>query len=675
VYRQYGFIAPRSELATNADEAAAKALAVGFPVALKIVSPDIIHKTDVGGVQLGLASADDVRAAFRRIQTSVRDKAPEARITGISVEEMCAGGTEIIIGLNNDPQFGPTIMFGLGGIFAEALHDVRFRVLPITTANAADMIDEIQGHAILEGYRGQPSVSKTMLVDLLMNASRMGMDLADRLDSVDFNPILVWGNEHRVLDAKILLRADSKHLSHAEPDTSHLDLFFKAKSVAVIGASGSAGKIGNAVLDSLANHGYQGRVYPVNPRRDEIMGLRAYPSLSAIPDPVELVVATIGLRQVPGLLRECPSKGVHAMVIISGGGKELGGESEAVEAEIAHLARDHAVRIVGCNCIGVFDGDTRLDTPFQIHSRMKRPPMGPVSIITQSGTMGAALLEAFCDVGVSKMVSYGNRIDVDEADLLSYLADDPTTKVIASYIEGLKQGRKFLSAASKVAQQKPIVVFKAGRTARASSAALSHTGFLGGSHRVWEGAFNQAGIIAVDSFEELHAASKALAMQPRAQGRRVAMMSNGAGTMIQAIDLFPEYGLELAPVSEDTLSTLREAYPPFYVVQNPLDLTGSAVTADYVAGISALLDDPDADLLMAWFVFPNSAMEEDIIKALADLNDQYEKPMVCGGFGGPYAEQMSRAIQARGLPVYDSVREWVAAAMALSHRPGPVWKG
>jgi len=673
VYRQYGFIAPRSELATTAEEAASKALAIGFPVALKIVSPDIIHKTDVGGVELDLKYEEEVRAAFRRIQDSIRARAPAARIDGVSVEEMCSGGTEIIIGLNNDPQFGPVIMFGLGGIFAEVLHDVSFRVLPIARSDAEAMIDETRGRSVLEGFRGQAPVSKAMLVDLLMNAGRMGMDLADRLDSVDFNPILVWGDEHRVLDAKILLRENRSALRPTEPNTSYLDLFFKATSVAVIGASSTPGKIGNAVLDSLANHGYKGQVYPVNPRRDEIMGLKAYPSLSAIPDPVEMVVVTVGLRQVPALLRECSAKGVHAMVIISGGGKELGGEAEAVEAEIARLGSKHDVRIIGCNCIGVFDGETRLDTPFQTHARLVRPPKGPVSIITQSGTMGAALLEAFGGVGVSKLVSYGNRIDVDEADLLAYLADDSSTHVIASYIEGLKQGRKFLSTASRVAQRKPIVVFKAGRTARASSAALSHTGFLGGSHSVWEGAFKQGGLIAVDSSEELHAVSKALGKQPRARGNRVAMVSNGAGTMIQAIDLFPEYGLELAALSDQTLTTLREAYPPFYVVQNPLDLTGSAITADYVVGIETLLDDPNTDLLMAWFVFSNSAMEEDIIEALAELNRRYDKPMVCGGYGGAYAKRVAEAIEARGLPVYSCVREWVAGAMGLAHQPGNLW--
>ena len=674
MYREYGFLAPRSELAVTADEAAAQASSIGFPVVMKVASPDIIHKTDIGGVELDLQSDAEVRAAFARMMTSVRATAPRARVHGVTVEETVREGVEIIIGLNNDPQFGPTIMLGLGGVLTEILHDVSFRVLPISHADAEAMIGEIRGKAILGGYRGQPPVSREMLVNLLLSAARMGMDLADRLDSVDFNPIVVWGENHRVLDAKILLRPDAQPLALEEPDTAHLDSFFNAQSVAVIGASATPGKIGNAVLDSLALHDYKGKVFPVNPTRDELIGLKAYPSLSAIPDPVDLVVVTVALSMVPDLIRECAAKGTHAMVIISGGGKELGGDSEVLEAEIARLARERDVRIVGCNCIGVFDGETRLDTFFQVYERMVRPPLGPVSILTQSGTVGAALLEAVNNVGISKFVSYGNRIDVDEADLLAYLAQDSHTKVIACYIEGLKRGRKFLATASKVAQSKPIVVFKPGRTLRSARASISHTGFFGGDYSVWRGAFRQAGIIAVDSFEDLYAATKALAMQPRAKGNRVAMISNGAGTMVQGIDLLPEYGLEMKDLSEATVSALKQAYPPFYLVQNPVDVTGSATTADYAVGIEALLKDPNVDIVMPWFVFQDTPVGEDIAEALGELRRSYDKPIVVGGTGGPFTARMSQAVEAQRVPVYASVREWIAAAMGLAHQPGAVWR-
>ena len=235
--REYGFEAPRAGLASTAEEAARLAAQLGFPVALKIASPDVLHKTDVGGVELGLDSEGAVKAAFSRILGSVREKAPQARIEGVHVEEMCQEGVEVIIGLHNDPQFGPVVMFGLGGIFTEVLEDVSFRVLPITEDDARSMVREVRGRPLLEGYRGQPAVSEALLVALLMRASRLGLDLADRLDSVDLNPIAVWGDQHRVLDAKILLRPEARPLRAVAPNPCHLGTFFQAQAVALVGAS------------------------------------------------------------------------------------------------------------------------------------------------------------------------------------------------------------------------------------------------------------------------------------------------------------------------------------------------------------------------------------------------------------------------------------------------------
>jgi 3-hydroxypropionyl-CoA synthetase (ADP-forming) len=667
MYRKYGFIAPRSGFATNADEAASLAARLGFPVVLKIASPDILHKTDVGGVELGLDSEDDVRATFSRIMSSIREKVPQARIEGISVEEMCKEGVEIIIGLNNDEQFGPVIMFGLGGIFTEVLHDVSFRVLPITRDDARGMIQEIRGRPILEGYRGQLPVSEETLVELLLKAGRMGLDLADRLESVDFNPIVVWEDQHRVLDVKILLGPERVAITESEPDTSYLDAFFKAKSVALIGASATPGKIGNAVLDSLAKHEYKGQVYPINPGREEMTGLRAYPSLSSVPGAVDLVVVTVALSMVPDVIRECAAKDVHNMVIVSGGGKELGGRSRELEATIKGLAKENDLRIIGCNCIGIFDGETRLDTFFQVHERMARPKKGPIAMLTQSGTVGAAFLEATQDVGVSKFVSYGNRIDVDEADLIAYLADDPSTEVIVCYIEGLGDGRKFFSTARQVSEKKPIVVFKSGRSLQAARASISHTGFFGGTYGVSEGAFRQAGLVAVDSFEELLAVAKALALQPRARGGKVSMISNGAGTMVQAMDLFEECGLDMGPLAAESVARLEEVYPSYYLVQNPVDVTGSATSADYEIGIRTLLEDPNVDIVMPWFVFQDTPLDEGIVDVLGKLSEGYDKPILCGAMGGEYTQKISRAIEERDVPVYHSIREWVAAARGLAH--------
>ncbi len=714
--QDYGFNVPRGGIARSADEAAALAAQLGCPVAMKILSPDILHKTDVGGVELGLTGEAAVRAAFTRMMATVTAKAPAARIEGVTIEEMVSGGVEVIIGLTNDAQFGPAIMFGLGGIFAEILHDVSFRLLPLTERDAREMIAEIKGRPLLAGFRGQPPVSEALLVDLLMAAARLGEDLGGRLDAVDLNPVLVWGDQHRVLDAKFVLRPptsttaldEAQHTviarsvlsgahcclagvvegcdeaislnardcfgaaaprnDRARPNVAHLDKFFSPRSVAVVGASATPGKIGNAVLDSLSRYEYRGQVYPINPTRPEVMGLPAWPSLTAIPEPVELVAVTVALAMVPDILRECAAKGVHNVVIISGGGKELGGESKALEAEIKRLAQEYDVRVVGPNCIGVFDGETRLDTTFQVRERMVRPAFGPIAILVQSGTVGAAVLEAIESVGVSRFVSYGNRVDVDEADLATYLADDSGTQVLVYYVEGLADGRKFVTAAAEVCRKKPIVIFKAGRTPQAARASISHTGFFGGTYAVAAGAFKQAGMIAVESIEELAAVSKALALQPPARSGRVAMISNGAGTMVQAMDLFEQYGLSLGTLADATVAGLRKVYPPFYLAQNPVDVTGSATSADYEVGIEALLADPNVDVVMPWFVFQDTPLGEDIVEKLGRLSRQRIKPILAGGMGGPYTEKMSRAIEAAGVPVYRTVREWVAAAGALARR-------
>jgi 3-hydroxypropionyl-CoA synthetase (ADP-forming) len=667
---QYGFKTPKSGLARSADQAQKLAREIGYPVVLKIESPDILHKVDAGGVRMNLFTEDQVQQAYRAMLREVEAGAPDAQVEGVRVQEMCRGGLEVVIGVINDAQFGHSIMFGLGGTFIEFLQDVSFRVLPIVERDAAAMLGEIKGREILRGYRGLPSVSQEMLSELILHAGRMGMDLGPELDSIDLNPIMVWSQDHRVLDAKILLQDNPIPILDEKPNTQNLGTFFQARSVAVVGASSTPGKIGNAVLDSLANYEYQGSVFPINPNRDEIMGRKAYPDLESIPEAVDLVVVTIALSQVPDVLRECERAGVSNVVVVSGGGKELGGESKRLEEEIGELAANLGVRVIGPNCIGIFDGATRLDTFFQVQERMLRPPNGPLAMFTQSGTVGAAFLEKADKVGVSKFVSYGNRVDVDESDLIAYLLNDDDTEVIACYVEGLANGRKFLETARSVTKTKPIVIFKGAQSERGARASISHTGFFGGSHALFTGAMHQAGVIMMDSIEELYAASEALAMQPSVSGNRFAMISNGAGTMVQAIDLMHAYGLRLAEPTPATLRALEDLYPPYYLVQNPLDVTGSATSLDYRHGIEGLLNDSEVDIVMPWFVFQDTPLGEDIVDVMGELSHSYEKPILCGAMGGPYTERMSAAIHAVGVPVFGTVREWVAAASALAGRGG-----
>lgn len=668
ILSEYGIKVPKYALVTNSDEAVQKSKEIGFPLVAKIVSPDILHKTDVGGVKVGLSSEDEVKKAFDDMFNRLKEKFD---VKGVLLEKMVPKGVELIVGLQNDSQFGPSIMVGLGGIYTELFKDVSFRVLPVTKNEAAKMLESLRGKDILKGFRGSTPVDLDMLSEAIVNIGTLGVDMAGKYESIDFNPVVVYPDSYYVVDAKIILKdkLSDDAISMANPDSSYMDLFFNAKSVALIGASPEVGKIGNSVMESLAKHDYKGKVYPVNAKGyPEIMGVKAYKNLMDIEDPVDVVIVTVDLKFVPDLLVECGKKNIHNMVIISGGGKELGGERAVIEKRVQDLSRELKVRIIGPNCIGIFNGENRLDCAFQGHRRMLRPKQGNVSFLSQSGTVGIAFMETSDAFGLSKMISYGNRSDVDEADMIHYLAQDPSTNVIGLYVEGLGDGRKFMNSAKNVIKQyqKPIVVFKNGRSTKGAKQAASHTGSLGGSFAVISGAFEQTGIISVDSYEELTSALKALTWQPVPKGNKIAMVTNGAGPIIAAIDNFERLNLELAQLSDQTMKSFKEHYPATYVIGNPCDVTGSASADDYRFAIQAFLDDPNIDIVMPWFVFQDDPLEEKIVDILADFQKQKKKPILVGAMGGPFTEKISKKIEEFNIPVYQSVITWITAAGSLA---------
>ncbi|MGI0048912.1 MAG: acetate--CoA ligase family protein, partial [Nitrososphaera sp.] len=625
----------------------------------------------VKGVKVSLQNEAAVKETFNDMYGRL---SKQYSVKGVLLEKMAAsGGIELIVGLQNDPQFGPVIMAGVGGIYTEVFKDVAFRVLPITKEDAVSMIEDLKGNKILKGFRGMPSVNMDMLATALVNIGKFGTEMASYYESIDFNPVIFYENDYVVVDAKILLREkpDLEIISKAQPDSQYMDLFFNAKSIALIGASPEAGKVGNSVLESMVKHDYKGKVYPVNAKGyPEIMGIKAYKSLDDISEKVELVVVTVDLKFVPELLKSAAKKSIHNFVVISGGGKELGGERAAIEAQIKELSKQLKIRIIGPNCIGMFNGENRLDCAFQGHARMLRPKNGNVAFLSQSGTVGIAFMESSDAFGMSKMISYGNRSDVDEADMIWYLSEDPQTKVVGLYVEGLGDGRKFMNTAKKVIKErnKPIVVFKNGRSTRGAKQAASHTGSLGGSFAVIKGALDQAGIISVDSYEELTAALKALTWEPVPKGGRVAMVTNGAGPIIAAIDQFERLGLSVAEVTEQSKKSLKEHYPPTYVIQsgNPCDITGSANADDYKFAIQTFMDDPNVDIVMPWFVFQDDPLEETIVDVLASFQKQKKKPILIGAMGGPFTKKIAKRIEDANVPVYLSVTEWVTAAGAMA---------
>ena len=674
ILRSYGISVPKYALVKTAAEAARQSARIGFPLVMKIVSPQILHKTDVGGVRVGLNSAAEVRKAFDEMHGRLSRKRG-VDVKGVLLESMVPkdDGVELIVGLQNDPQFGPVIMVGLGGIFTEVMRDVAFRMLPITESDAASMLDELRGSKLLSGFRGSKPIDRRMVARTLVQIGRMGMDCAPYFDSIDLNPVIVYPKRHAAVDAKFILAAEANPaaVSRAAPNRDHMEKFFTPRSVALVGASSSRGKIGNSILDSLVNHDFKGKVYPINPKSDKIFGVKCYPSIDDIPGKVDLAVVSVDLSVTPPVLEACARKGIHNVVVVSGGGKELGGERAAYEAEVRRLSEEHDIRIIGPNCIGMFNAANRLDCAFQGQERMVRARLGPVALLSQSGTMGISFLETADSFGLSKMVSYGNRSDVDEADMIWYLASDPQTKVIALYVEGFGDGRKFINTARRVMREKkkPVVIWKSGRTDLGAKQAASHTGSLGGSNAIIMGAFRQAGIISVDSYQELAAVAKALAWQPAAAGGGAAMASNGAGPMIGGIDHFERLGLRLARVSRASLGKMKGHFPETYVIGagNPADVTGGASADDYRFVIQAFMDEKNVDIVMPWFVFQDDPLDiDEIVSHLAAFSRRRKKPLLVGANGGPFTEKVAAMIESHKIPVYDDLRDWVAAASALA---------
>jgi len=671
ILKTYGVKVPGFALVKTAEEAAKEAKKLGFPLVMKVVSPQILHKTDVGGVKVGINNVDEVKKTFKDMYGRLSKK-KGVDVKGILLEKMVPKGVELIVGIQNDPQFGPVIMVGLGGIMTEVMKDVAFRMLPITTSDAKSMLNELKGSALLKGFRGSPPIDLNMVSQMLVKIGKLGMENADYINSIDFNPVVVYPKSHFVVDAKIILDKEIKKnsISKAKPNIESMESFFTPESVALVGASSTPGKIGNSVLVALGKQDYKGKVYPINPKQESILGIKCYPSLDAINEKVDLVVVCIDLAECGPIMKTCANKGIHNVVIVSGGGKELGGDRASMEAEVKELSLKHKIRVIGPNCIGMFNAANRLDCAFQGQERMVRSKLGNVAFFSQSGTMGISMLESADAFGLSKMISFGNRSDVDEADMIWYAANDPQTKVIGLYVEGFGDGRKFINTAKRVMKEKkkPIIIWKSGRSEAGAKQAASHTGSLGGSNAIIMGAFKQAGIISVDSYQELVGVLKALAWQPPAKGNRVAMTSNGAGPMIGGIDQLERSGLTIGKLSPELLKKMKERFPPTVPIHNgnPADVGGGANADDYRFVIQQFLDEKNIDIAMPWFVFQDDPLEETIVGYLTELSNKKQKPILAGGNGGPYTEKMTKLIEANNVPVYSDLRTWVAAASALS---------
>ncbi len=442
--------------------------------------------------------------------------------------------------------------------------------------------------------------------------------------------------------------------------------FFSPQSVAVIGASRHPGKIGHEILWNFARGFYKGKVFPINPNSENILGLRCYKSVLSVREKIDLAVIAVKAETVPSVLAECVGKKIPAVVVVSGGFSELGQAGKFLENELQKIVFGTGTKIIGPNCVGIFDAKTNVDTLFLSRSRLLRPRTGNISFISQSGAVGTTILDWLAEsgIGISKFISYGNQADIDETDLLEFLANDKETKVIAAYIEGLKSGRKFMQSAKKVSGRKPVIFLKAGKTKKGSQAASSHTGALAGSAEIYSGAFKQTGILEAGNWEELFDFAKALASQPLPAGNKLAVITDGGGFGVLAADEAEKLNFEL-PEPSKKLKTKFRNFPSYASLKNPIDLTGDADVGRYKTAVESCLKSREFDAVLVILLFQVPTLDKSIDETIIALSRKYKKPIVACAAGSHYTQKLARKLEESGIPVYPTPERAVGAIKAM----------
>jgi acetyltransferase len=442
-----------------------------------------------------------------------------------------------------------------------------------------------------------------------------------------------------------------------------LEMFFGPRSVAVIGAAREPGKLGYGVLRNIQQHGYRGSIYPINPKAQEILGLRCYPSVLAVPHSIDLAVIVIPNRLVASVLDECGRKGVKGVIVISAGFREAGGDGIKMEKELTSIAQKYGMRMVGPNCLGIIDTVCDLNASFAAGM----PDKGGIAFMSQSGALCSSILDwARAEgVGFSRFVSLGNKADVNEIDMLLAWDKDSHSKVIAAYLEGVVDGPRFMETARQVTKSTPVIAIKSGGTAAGSRAVSSHTGTLAGTDAAYDAAFAQCGIIRANSIEDLLDYSVAFARQPLLKSNRIAVVTNAGGPGIMATDACERSGMKLATLSRETVEFLRPNLPPSANVYNPIDVLGDALADRYALAVEAALGDPNVDGVLVILTPQVMTRAEETAEAVGQVSRKFKKP-VLGGFMGEVTVRPAIGILRKyGIPNYLYPERAMAAFQAM----------
>ena len=667
----YGITVPKEGVATTAAEAVKLATGMGFPVVLKIVSPEILHKTEAGGVLVGVKSAADVEAGFATIMASAKKYDAKANLQGVQVQQMIIGGQEVIIGAVTDQSFGKLVAFGLGGILVEVLKDITFRLAPATKADALSMLDGIGAASILKGVRGGDAVNRDALAALIENVSQLVSDFP-QVAEMDLNPVFASRNGAIAADVRIVLDFTppvERYRPTQQEIVRQMNKVMKPDSVAVIGASDETGKIGNSVMKNLINGGYKGKIYPINPSADKIMGLQAYKSVADVPGEIDIAVFAIPAKFVAGALKEVGEKRIAGAILIPSGYAETG--NMAGQVELVEIARKYGVRLMGPNIYGFYYTPKNLCATFCTAYDVK----GKAALSSQSGGIGMAIIgfSRSAKMGVSAIVGLGNKSDIDEDDLLTFFEQDDNTEIIAQHCEDLKDGRSFAEVAKRVSKKKPVVMLKAGRTSMGARAASSHTGALAGNDKIYEDVLRQSGVIRARSLRDLLEFARGIPKLPTPKGENVVIITGAGGSGVLLSDACVDNGLSLMAMPPDLDAAFRKFIPPFGAAGNPVDITGGEPPKTYQNTVRLGLEDPRIHALILGYwhtiVTPPMVFAKIMVEVVEEMRAKgIHKPVVASLAGDVEVEEAAEYLYDHGIPAYAYSTEIPVAVLGAKYQ-------
>ena len=599
---QYGVPVSRETLASDPAAAGRAAAELGFPVVVKLCGDAIAHKTERDLVRLGLGDEAAVRSAAQELLAKATSEDGEV---GLLVAEQVRGKRELIAGLVRDPQFGPCVVIGLGGILTEALRDVAFAALPVDRAEAKALVGRLEAsHLVTGAFRGEPGADREALADVLVGLSRLAEARPD-IASVDVNPLILSEGKPVAVDGLVEL-AEPAAEAAARPsvppagDAELLERYrplFHPKGIVIAGVSSHPGKFGFVTFHNLLRFGYQGKLFPVTRDGAEILGHETLADVSEVPEgEADLVFVCTPYQANLDLLRACAKRGVRAAFIASGGYGEAGEEGRAREQELVELARELGMVVAGPNGQGVIS--TSCSMCAQIVAPY--PPAGRIAVASQSGNLVSSFLNyaVLTGVGISKAVSAGNSAQTGLADYLEYFAADPETAVALTYLEGVSDGRRFAEAARRITARKPLVFVKGGVAAEGKRAAASHTGSLASDDRVFDGVARQVGALRAPTVEHAFEWAATFATQPLPKGRRTVVFTTAGGWGVLAADACAAAGLELIALPDDLRARIGELVPPRWSRSNPIDLAGGETRDTIPEVLDLICAHPEVDALI-----------------------------------------------------------------------------